>query len=479
MCQIIVKEYQNNKEKLLDDLKNFDKFEKLLSIKGGRFKGDEGYSIFFIGQGFTNGLKSTTYFTKFAISFSKLKELFFERLKYSNILDSTDFVLAFFSRQRPEMEKNNIHITSISPYTNNNKMYFVHGTISNDEVLAKKYEEKIHIDTEVFKFISKKDRNKNLDGLYSYIEIDRDTLKVKMIDRGMGKYIGVHDDVKTYSTTNIFSRYGRNLAMVPKRKDLDNKSNSLKIAFSGGMDSVLNTYKILSDLEKKLKKCYNYNIWTDLIYFEYSCNAEKEEINASKKFINYILKNNLFKGLDINFYRENISGIINNVSSVTGEQSKLLNSEAKGNEAEAESTLAYVPFRNTLMTQLLVSQSQKEFDYCEDSSNNYSIMVGLGLNLSDGQVYGDNNIAWLEHTENMLKYGGKRFSNVKLLSPYINRTKINMLKEFKDEFGEKVLNDLLDISFSCYYPEDGKACGKCGSCLLRQEAIKEKECVKK
>jgi len=473
MCQIIVKEYQNNKEKLQEDLKNFDKFEKLLAIKGGRLKGNEGYSVFFIGQGFANELKSTTYFTRFADSFSDLKKFFFNQLKHSNILDSTNFVLAFFSRQRPEMEKEDIPTAVISPYTNKNKMYFVHGTIHNDDLLAKEYNNYIHIDTEVFGFITKKDRNKNLKGLYSYIEIDRDNLKVKMIDRGMGKYVGVHNGIKTYSTTDIFSKRGKNLAMLPKRKDLEDKNISLKIAFSGGMDSVLNTYKILSDLEKKLEKCYNYGISIDLIYFEYSCNAEGEEITSTRKFLDYILKNKLFKKLDINLYRENISNAIKNISNVAGEQSKLLDTSAKGDEAEAESTLAYVPFRNTLMAQLLVSQSQKEFDYCEDSQNNYLIMIGLGLNLSEGQIYNDNNIAWLEQTENMLQYGGKRFSNVKLLSPYINRTKINMLKEFKDEFGKKVLNDLLDISFSCYYPEDGKACGKCGSCLIRKEAIGE------
>jgi 7-cyano-7-deazaguanine synthase in queuosine biosynthesis len=287
----------------------------------------------------------------------------------------------------------------------------------------------------------------------------------------MGKYIGYHKGIKTYSTTNIFTKRGRNLAMVPKKKVLKNKTISLKLAFSGGMDSVLNTYKIFSDLEKKLDKLTSYNIETELTYFEYGCNAEEEEITSANKFLDYLENKKLFRSLNINLYREDISGIINNISSVAGEKSKLLDKSAIGDSAEAEDTLAYVPFRNTLMTQILVAQSQKEFDAWESYPEDYLIMIGLGLNLSDGQVYGDNNIAWLEHTENMLKYGGKRFSNIKLLSPYINRTKINMLSDFKEEFGKEILTDLLNVSFSCYYPIDGKACGKCGSCLLREEAV--------
>jgi 7-cyano-7-deazaguanine synthase in queuosine biosynthesis len=474
MCQIIVREYEKENIKLFEkDIENIQNFEKLLSIKGGNIGSDEGYSVLIIISGvdkFNLSRSQTINYDFNANTFKEIKKDILENFNsLYNIITPYKIIFGLFSRQRPEMEAGDVNI---SPYFNTltNKIYFVHGTISNDVELSISIKAPITVDTEIFSFIDENNINR-LEGLFSYVEIDLDTLNVKMVDRGMGKYVGEYKGIKTYSTTNIFTKRGRNLAMIPKKKVFKNKTISLKIAFSGGMDSVLNTYKIFSDLEKKLEKLTSYNIETELTYFEYGCNAEDDEIHAANNFLDYLENKNLFRSLNINLYRENISGIINNISEVAGEKSKLLDKEAVGNKAEAEDTLAYVPFRNTLMTQILVAQSQKEFDTWEAYPKDFLIMVGLGLNLSDGQVYGDNNIAWLEHTENMLKYGGKRFSNVKLLSPYINRTKINMLKEFKEEFGEEVLKELLNISFSCYYPIDGKACGKCGSCLLREEAI--------
>jgi len=471
MCQIIVREYetQDKIDYFKKDISSLKKFKKLLSIKGGYIGSDEGYSVLILINDIDNRC-----FEYRGDSFREICEKVQTDLK--SILDlknPSKIILGLFSRQRPEMEAGRVNI---SPYINKNlnKTFFVHGTISNDKELFKELTKNpdIHltVDTEIFNFLNK-NSFKKLEGLFSYIEIDRKTLKVKMVDKGMGKYEGYYKGIKTYSTTNIFTKRGRNLAMLPKKKFLKDKTISLKIAFSGGMDSVLNTYKIFSDLEKKLDKLTSYNIETELTYFEYGCNAESEEMIAAKKFLKYLKDKNIFRDLNIDLYSENISGIINNISEVAGEKSKLLNKDAVGDKAEAEDTLAYVPFRNTLMSQILVSQSQREFDYIEAYPEDYLIMIGLGLNLSDGQVYGDNNIAWLEHTENMLEYGGKRFSNVKLLSPYINRTKINMLKEFKEEFGEDTLLELLDISFSCYYPVNGEACGECGSCLLRKEAV--------
>jgi 7-cyano-7-deazaguanine synthase in queuosine biosynthesis len=49
-----------------------------------------------------------------------------------------------------------------------------------------------------------------------------------------------------------------------------------------------------------------------------------------------------------------------------------------------------------------------------------------------------------------------------------------MLKEFKEDFGINILEKLLNLSKSCYYPnEDGSTCGKCGSCILREKALQK------
>jgi 7-cyano-7-deazaguanine synthase len=137
--------------------------------------------------------------------------------------------------------------------------------------------------------------------------------------------------------------------------------------------------------------------------------------------------------------------------------------------AETESPLSYVPYRNTQFAILLASKAE--------ALHLQNVDILFGLNLSEGMVFMDNSEGWLEAINQTIKLGGKDFEytgTYEVIAPYYPRTKTNMLKEFKEDFGFAPLEQLLLLSKSCYYPNpDGTPCGKCGSCILREKAIQK------
>jgi len=149
-------------------------------------------------------------------------------------------------------------------------------------------------------------------------------------------------------------------------------------------------------------------------------------------------------------------------------------------EKEAENNSAYVPYRNTLFMSSIGAIIDQDIENKKINNsvflNKEKIEIIIGLNLSEGQVYLDNGIVWKEQIQQVISYGGKYFKNIKIEAPYVHKTKINMLKSFKKEFGEEILKEVLKIAFSCYFPKDGKPCGECGSCKLRMKAEKEILC---
>lgn len=60
---------------------------------------------------------------------------------------------------------------------------------------------------------------------------------------------------------------------------------------------------------------------------------------------------------------------------------------------------------------------------------------------------------------------------IKIVMPYANKTKTDMLKEYLQNGGD--IQKAWDETFSCYNPdEDGNPCMKCPSCLKRIEAFR-------
>jgi 7-cyano-7-deazaguanine synthase len=337
------------------------------------------------------------------------------------------------------MEREN----TIAPYEkiiNNEKILcWMHGTISNDKEIAKKNNDYFEVDSET---VCYEDEKK---GLFSYIRVNLTNNKTEIKNKGMGFWVFNIDNLEIFATTPSLNFKeevkGTHFIETPKKE-------VIYVAYSGGMDVTLSTYKVIKN--NNIKK-------VRLFYFDYGAKARNEEIKSGFKFRELLKK----EGLNVSFEIIDIKKTIKNFQEIYGEKLRLISSN-KGNRKETEENLAYVPFRNSLFIEFLVTLMEKNKEVAD---------IVIGLNLTEGQIYGDNNVAWLEGIERISQYGGKNFKEVKILSPYINRTKTNMLKEFIKEFGIEKLKELLDISFSCYYPKNSKPCEKCGSCILRKKAI--------
>jgi 7-cyano-7-deazaguanine synthase in queuosine biosynthesis len=137
-------------------------------------------------------------------------------------------------------------------------------------------------------------------------------------------------------------------------------------------------------------------------------------------------------------------------------------SSIPGGEHEAESAISYVPFRNTYL--LLLSAT-----YAETKYPNKKVAFVIGANLTEGMVYLDNSTNYLKQFNNLIKVAGQFTNNFEVVAPFANMTKTKMLESYRETYME----DLLGLSFSCYFPKDGDACGECGSCILRNKAIKK------
>ena len=273
-------------------------------------------------------------------------------------------------------------------------------------------------------------------------------------------YDFIFDDV-VVKTTDLYYE------QRDKVKFFNRRYSNLVVSFSGGMDISLSTVKEIID-KIKHQEAYE-NIY--LLYFDFGARAREQEIKTLDKMKNLI--EDIYKKLLIEVNVEtkvlDVRGMFKDISMIYNRNIKLLDENSKGDIKESESTLAYVPFRNTIFVELMGAFAEGK------NLNNVKFL--LGLNLSEGMIYGDNSEIWLDKINHLIKRAGREYHpGWEVISPYYNRTKTNMIKDFKKEFNEDSLSEVLDISYSCYYPkEDGSPCGECGSCILRDKAIKLKE----
>ena len=462
MCQILQIKIKgkNLYEGVKEILRNKSKIKINLNKKGG-----DNYSVFLFYRTYSGKTNIILYKDKkFEKTFDyfkvTLKELFFEE-------NLKDLEVVWFSRQVPEMESEK---DTVAPYfvedsTGIKRFLWLHGTIANDKELAKKYNISFNdetIDSEILLKLFEKGVNENeIKGLYTYLFYNNKGQSY-WINKGMGAWKFDTDNLEICAVTPELSwTYPLKGAEIEGLEEENYKEKHYYIAYSGGMDISLSTYKIIADWKRSAFKANKLNI--HLIYFDYKTQASTQEKETLEKFRLYIKRK--FPENEINIDTEIIDcyGLIKNFVNVYDNDIKFFDLNAKGSEAETEENLSYVPFRNSLFVELLKTKM--------DGNNLYGDIV-LGLNLSEGQVFGDNNSYWLEGIERVARVGGKTFNNIKVISPYINRTKTNMIKEFAEEFGIETLNEILEIAFSCYYPKpDGSACGECGSCILRKKAL--------
>ena len=458
MCQILFQRF-GSKDQLKSVLENSqDLYRQDLKIKGG-----QQYSFTFIGYTKIDDIVAMNTHTSDSIN-TLLEQIEFQ-IDYYSI-----FFIAF-SRQIPEMENTS---NLIPPFTSKNKnnpdeLIWMHGTIYNDQEIAVENNVSFDVDSEAIAFRDSHD----LKGVYTYLAISPNG-KFEIVNEGQGLWLYPASKneygIDTYAVTDYLissTAIDKNGILTSEFSNIFVSPPPQKIAFytafSGGMDISLSVW---STLEDTFIHFPNIEVNLNLIYFNYGTTAKEEEIKAISRFSDLVKKN--FPNVEITTKVIDVKDLFKNLMAITT-SSKLIEAGATGDSKETEANLAYVPYRNTIFASILGGLIDED---PKATSEDTLLGVILGLNLSDGSVYGDNSAYWRESMETVIKSGGKKFKNLDLISPYVYDTKTVMLEKFKNEYGQDRLEEVLDASYSCYYPnEDGSKCGKCGSCILREKAI--------
>ena len=385
-----------------------------------------------------------------------------------------------FSRQTPETEMEKT--IKLPPY----KTIFGNYVAAHGTIPLKDFDMDI-IDTEILRF------DRTIEESLSKVEELNGKISIMNYDIKNNAFFGIHNGLGLSIITypNLF--YGITTALsdtvlkssilkeiepnVLIQMDLNERmvyqNNEVEIVVSlcsGGMDALVSTTDYL------LKNHYCYTASTPiraihLDYFNWGTRAVEQEIQAVKKYKDYLIKlgegefnlikeQNIF--LDIidakNYFKE-----ILNFAKV--EEVRLISEHACGlGEEEAEEAISYVPLRNTFLILALVAKYEKLYP-------NKKVTFILGGNLTEGMVYSDNSVNYINKINALVKLAGQKTSNFSVVAPFAKYTKTNMLEFYKNQYGFENLEKLLNISFSCYFPIDNKPCGKCGSCLLREKSI--------
>jgi len=220
------------------------------------------------------------------------------------------------------------------------------------------------------------------------------------------------------------------------------------VLLSGGLDSTTCLYLAARDC--------GYPKRTSLpilaLSFDYS-QKHKIEIQKSRKISKKLGIKHLVQKLDPNFFLG---------SSLTEAKLKVrknAKTESIGLDEEIPNT--YVPGRNILFLSFALSLAE---------GHKYNTIY-IGVNALDYSGYPDCRPEFIEAYQNMANIGTKAgiggSDKIKIITPLLNLNKKEIILLGKE------LGAPLHLTHSCYDPVNGKACGKCDSCLLRAKGFAE------
>lgn len=488
---------------------NFQKLlQNILQTKGG-----DNYGIHFF-------LKSENYRTK--VELYEDNWVSFAELLNDNIYMFGNKLYGFmaFSRLTPEMET----LNSIpQPYYNkkDNASIAIHGTIPGVDV--KKYNTDTDIAIDFFDYHLVKEVER-LNGKISMLSFNHKDGSFRCYHNGLGLYKNKFKvgslDLDYYTNINyddaiplgVGFMYGFNKGIVPspnfgrleakyEYENIDTYNINIGCLYSGGLDALCSIQKQIYleiknifelpqgylHLSERLKDfdSITINFRVQLFYLDWGTRAKDQEISAVEKIVKPLSE---FIEKTISYFRSSIKNdgkysfqkditikhscgyeyfnikpmFVNILETVGIKNVRLTDKKAAGKGLkEAEEAISYVPYRNTFMLNLIAAVMEERFP-------NQNNKIVIGANLTEGMVYLDNSENFITQINKSIKLGGQKTMYTEVVAPYMNYTKTKMIKDIL-----KIDWHLdLDLSFSCYFPKtNGTACGKCGSCLLRNNAI--------
>lgn len=204
-------------------------------------------------------------------------------------------------------------------------------------------------------------------------------------------------------------------------------NNLAVVAVSGGLDSCVTAAIAMEEYE------------VAFAHVNYGQRTERRELKAFNEIADhYNLKERLI--IDLN-HLSKIGG-----SSLTDRNIDV--SEANLNNKMIPTS--YIPFRNANILSACVSWAEI---LCASA-------IFIGAVFEDSSGYPDCRPSFFKAFENVIKYGTKPETSIRIFTPVIQLSKAQIIKKGIE------LQAPLHLTWSCYQTED-EACGICDSCALR------------
>lgn len=379
--------------------------------------------------------------------------------------------LVAFSRLAPEMEVDAKQNTLSQPYLNTKykTITMVHGTIPK----AEEFVPEVQVDTDIFMHRSFQDcinYTEQVGGKISAVQIPMTKLStILWYDNGLGRFEYKSMDGKVWIGTNInlfnhFYYWAKSFMLQPAPyiqlvfpKTLILAKSRIISLFSGGLDITCSTLNVIETKLKQRSQLKSVDLW----YFDWGTRASAEEQAAGQRFKDKLEKDFATNGstATVNYEVIPTEGMFRNILQACDTTVRLTDKDATGaGHHEAEAAISYVPYRNQFLLTLAAAKAEQLYP-------GENVTIVIGANLSEGMVYLDNSESFVDAINKTIKVGGQRTYNFEVVAPFVNRTKTDMVAECLKRGYD------LSTAFSCYFPVDGKECGVCGSCLLKQRAL--------
>lgn len=224
------------------------------------------------------------------------------------------------------------------------------------------------------------------------------------------------------------------------------------LSFSGGMDSSSLLFQILTEGYTKVY-CYS---------FDYG-QRHSIEIEKSQELVQALNG----AGFDVNYQLINVRDVFSDSQSAIGANKA---EEVPENEYNQENLkVTVVENRNVIFSAIIYGKAlalSKKF--------NADVDILMGVHNSDAGTYPDTRPASVNMAKELYRISNYGSERIDYRAPFVDVTKSQVLKAGLEALEKLGLTaEMYSHTSSCYNPSEGKACGKCATCLDRLKAFKE------
>lgn len=228
------------------------------------------------------------------------------------------------------------------------------------------------------------------------------------------------------------------------------------LSFSGGMDSSSLLFQILTEGYTKVY-CYS---------FDYG-QRHSIEIEKSQELVQELNQALNHAGFDVNYQLINVRDVFSDSQSAIGANKA---EEVPENEYNQENLkVTVVENRNVIFSAIIYGKA-----LALSKKYNADVDILMGVHNSDSGTYLDCRPESVNMAKELYKISNYGSERIDYRAPFVDVTKSQVLKAGLEALAKLGLSsDMYSHTSSCYNPSEGKACGKCATCLDRLKAFKE------